>query len=161
MRLMVGGVFLSEGILKFVYPNQGVGRFTKHGLLAPELTADFIGGLRREPTLDLNARIICAEIDAEELTKAALVAWRAVQQAEAAILNASDRANEVGRRIARVPAQPLVVTPYSVGQKIGARSYTRGVAQVFVDDEVDRVVHELRWTHEAHEVRFDVARVTG
>jgi putative oxidoreductase len=45
MRIMVGGVFLSEGILKFVYPNQGVGRFTKLGLPAPELTADFIGGL--------------------------------------------------------------------------------------------------------------------
>ena len=45
MRLMVGGVFLSEGILKFVYPNQGVGRFTKLGLPAPELTADLIGGL--------------------------------------------------------------------------------------------------------------------
>jgi putative oxidoreductase len=45
MRLMVGGVFLSEGILKFVYPNQGVGRFTKLGIPMPELTADFIGGL--------------------------------------------------------------------------------------------------------------------
>jgi len=45
MRLMVGGVFLSEGILKFVYPNQGVGRFTKLGLPVPELTATFIGGL--------------------------------------------------------------------------------------------------------------------
>jgi len=45
MRLMVGGVFLSEGILKFVYPNQGVGRFTKLGIPAPELTATFIGGL--------------------------------------------------------------------------------------------------------------------
>ena len=45
MRVMAGGVFLSEGILKFVYPNQGVGRFTKLGLPAPELTADFIGGL--------------------------------------------------------------------------------------------------------------------
>jgi putative oxidoreductase len=45
MRVMVGGVFLSEGILKFVYPNQGVGRFTKLGIPAPELTANFIGGL--------------------------------------------------------------------------------------------------------------------
>jgi uncharacterized membrane protein YphA (DoxX/SURF4 family) len=45
MRLMVGGVFLSEGILKFVYPNQGVGRFTKLGIPMPELTANFIGGL--------------------------------------------------------------------------------------------------------------------
>ena len=45
MRLMVGGVFLSEGILKFVYPNQGVGRFTKLGIPMPEFTATFIGGL--------------------------------------------------------------------------------------------------------------------
>ena len=45
MRLMVGGVFLSEGLLKFVYPNQGVGRFTKLGIPMPELTANFIGGL--------------------------------------------------------------------------------------------------------------------
>jgi len=45
MRLMVGGVFLSEGLLKFVYPNQGVGRFTKLGIPMPELTASFIGGL--------------------------------------------------------------------------------------------------------------------
>jgi len=45
MRVMVGGVFLSEGILKFVYPNQGVGRFTKLGIPAPEFTANFVGGL--------------------------------------------------------------------------------------------------------------------
>src|ERR1700691_6084425 len=45
MRLMVGGVFLSEGILKFVYPNQGIGRFAKLGIPAPELTATFVGGL--------------------------------------------------------------------------------------------------------------------
>jgi putative oxidoreductase len=45
MRIMVGGVFLSEGILKFVYANQGVGRFTKLGFPAPELTAHFVGTL--------------------------------------------------------------------------------------------------------------------
>ncbi|HEY8038410.1 MAG TPA: DoxX family protein [Polyangiaceae bacterium] len=45
VRAMVGGVFLSEGILKFVYTNQGVGRFTKLGLPAPAFTATFIGGL--------------------------------------------------------------------------------------------------------------------
>jgi len=45
MRLMAGGVFLSEGILKFVYANQGVGRFTKIGIPLPELTANFVGGL--------------------------------------------------------------------------------------------------------------------
>lgn len=45
LRLMAGGVFLWEGILKFVYTNQGVGRFTKLGLPAPEITANFVGGL--------------------------------------------------------------------------------------------------------------------
>src|SRR5580704_12286654 len=45
MRLMVGDVFLSEGILKFVYTNQGVGRFAKLGIPAPELTATFVGSL--------------------------------------------------------------------------------------------------------------------
>jgi putative oxidoreductase len=45
VRLMAGGVFLSEGILKFVYTNQGVGRFTKIGIPAPHATAAFVGGL--------------------------------------------------------------------------------------------------------------------
>ena len=35
IRMMAGGVFLWEGILKFVYANQGVGRFTKLGLPFP------------------------------------------------------------------------------------------------------------------------------
>ena len=43
LRLMAGGVFFSEGILKFVYTNQGVGRFTKLGFPMPELLANFIG----------------------------------------------------------------------------------------------------------------------
>jgi putative oxidoreductase len=43
LRLMAGGVFLSEGILKFVYANQGVGRFTKLGFPVPHLTASLIG----------------------------------------------------------------------------------------------------------------------
>jgi len=45
MRVMAGGVFLSEGILKFVYTNQGVGRFTKLGIPFPHETATFIGSL--------------------------------------------------------------------------------------------------------------------
>ena len=45
LRLMAGGVFLWEGILKFVYANQGVGRFTKLGIPFPGLTANFIGVL--------------------------------------------------------------------------------------------------------------------
>jgi len=42
LRLMAGGVFFWEGILKFVYTNQGVGRFTKLGFPMPETLANFI-----------------------------------------------------------------------------------------------------------------------
>ncbi len=45
LRVMAGGVFLWEGILKFVYANQGVGRFTKLGMPFPHFTASFVGGL--------------------------------------------------------------------------------------------------------------------
>ena len=45
LRLMCGGVFFWEGILKFVYANQGVGRFTKLGLPFPGPTADFVAVL--------------------------------------------------------------------------------------------------------------------
>jgi putative oxidoreductase len=42
---MAGGVFLWEGILKFVYTNQGVGRFTKLGIPFPGPTAHFVAVL--------------------------------------------------------------------------------------------------------------------
>src|SRR5215831_8116198 len=45
LRLMAGGVFFWEGLLKFVYINQGVGRFTKLGIPFPHYTATFVGGL--------------------------------------------------------------------------------------------------------------------
>lgn len=45
LRLMAGGVFFWEGLLKFVYTNQGVGRFTKLGIPFPHFTAAFIGYL--------------------------------------------------------------------------------------------------------------------
>ncbi|HET6984433.1 MAG TPA: DoxX family protein, partial [Myxococcaceae bacterium] len=45
VRLMVGAVFLSEGLLKFVYTNQGVGRFTKLGMPVPGLLAPAIAVL--------------------------------------------------------------------------------------------------------------------
>jgi len=45
LRLMAGGVFFWEGLLKFVYANQGVGRFTKLGMPFPHFTATFVGGL--------------------------------------------------------------------------------------------------------------------
>lgn len=44
IRLIVGAVFLSEGIQKFLYPDAlGVGRFTKIGIPAPEVMAPFVG----------------------------------------------------------------------------------------------------------------------
>jgi len=45
IRTMAGGVFLWEGILKFVYTNQGVGRFTKLGIPFPGPTAHFVAVL--------------------------------------------------------------------------------------------------------------------
>src|SRR5450755_841977 len=42
IRLMAGTVFFWEGILKFVYVNQSVGRFTKLGFPFPGFTAHFI-----------------------------------------------------------------------------------------------------------------------
>jgi putative oxidoreductase len=43
LRLMAGTVFLWEGVLKFVYANQGLGRFTKLGFPFPQATANFDG----------------------------------------------------------------------------------------------------------------------
>lgn len=44
VRIMVGTVFLSEGIQKFLFPDQlGAGRFLKIGLPMPELLAPFVG----------------------------------------------------------------------------------------------------------------------
>ena len=44
IRLIVGGVFLSEGIQKFLFPAAlGVGRFLKIGIPAPEILAPFVG----------------------------------------------------------------------------------------------------------------------
>lgn len=44
VRLMVGAVFLSEGIQKFLLPDQlGAGRFLKIGLPMPEMLGPFVG----------------------------------------------------------------------------------------------------------------------
>src|SRR5512136_2922651 len=46
IRFMVGWVFLSEGIQKFLFPDAlGVGRFVKIGIPYPEIMAPFIGGI--------------------------------------------------------------------------------------------------------------------
>jgi uncharacterized membrane protein YphA (DoxX/SURF4 family) len=43
IRLVVGGVFLSEGIQKFLYPAENAaGRFAKIGIPWPEMTAPFV-----------------------------------------------------------------------------------------------------------------------
>jgi uncharacterized membrane protein YphA (DoxX/SURF4 family) len=45
VRLLVGSVFLSEGIQKFLYPAElAAGRFTKIGIPAPEIMGPFIAG---------------------------------------------------------------------------------------------------------------------
>jgi putative oxidoreductase len=44
IRLIVGAVFLSEGVQKFLFPDElGVGRFMKIGILAPAVMAPFVG----------------------------------------------------------------------------------------------------------------------
>ncbi len=45
VRLLVGCVFLSEGIQKFLFPQAlGVGRFAEIGIPWPEVSAPFVGG---------------------------------------------------------------------------------------------------------------------
>src|SRR5579863_9057363 len=44
IRVMVGWVFLSEGIQKFLFPDAlGIGRFIKIGIPAPQFSAPFVG----------------------------------------------------------------------------------------------------------------------
>jgi len=46
VRLLVGAVFVSEGIQKFLFPAAlGVGRFAKIGIPAPTVLAPFVGSV--------------------------------------------------------------------------------------------------------------------
>ena len=46
VRILVGWVFVSEGIQKFVFPAQlGVGRFEKIGIPSPHFMAPFVGSV--------------------------------------------------------------------------------------------------------------------
>jgi uncharacterized membrane protein YphA (DoxX/SURF4 family) len=46
VRVLVGSVFLSEGIQKFLFPEAlGIGRFAKIGIPIPQLSAPFVGGV--------------------------------------------------------------------------------------------------------------------
>src|SRR4029450_12315264 len=45
VRIMTGSVFLSEGIQKFLYPEDlAAGRFAKTGIPSPEIMGPFVGG---------------------------------------------------------------------------------------------------------------------
>jgi putative oxidoreductase len=43
IRLAVGGVFCASGLIKFLYANQGAGRFAKLGIPAPEFMSNVVG----------------------------------------------------------------------------------------------------------------------
>ncbi len=44
IRILVGWVFVSEGVQKFLFPAQlGIGRFAKIGIPAPQFMAPFVG----------------------------------------------------------------------------------------------------------------------
>jgi uncharacterized membrane protein YphA (DoxX/SURF4 family) len=44
IRIVVGGIFVSEGLQKFIFPEElGVGRFTDIGIVYPNFTAPFVG----------------------------------------------------------------------------------------------------------------------
>ena len=46
IRIMVGSVFLAEGIQKFLYASEvGAGRFARIGIPQPELMGPFVGGV--------------------------------------------------------------------------------------------------------------------
>ena len=63
LRLMAGAVFFWEGLLKFAYVNQGIGRFAKLGMPMPELLAPAIAVLEIGGGLllisGLATRLIC------------------------------------------------------------------------------------------------------
>ena len=58
IRLMAGWVFFWEGVIKFVFVNQGVGRFTKLGMPVPQTLAPAIGTLEIVGGLALIAGIL-------------------------------------------------------------------------------------------------------
>jgi uncharacterized membrane protein YphA (DoxX/SURF4 family) len=46
IRILVGTIFLSEGIQKFLFPDTlGIGRFIKIGIIYPEYLAPFVGAV--------------------------------------------------------------------------------------------------------------------
>ena len=65
IRLMVGSVFLSEGIQKFLYPDAlGAGRFAKIGIPAPGIMGPFVGTVETAIALliDISVAILSTKI---------------------------------------------------------------------------------------------------
>lgn len=65
IRVLVGAVFLSEGIQKLLFPAAlGVGRFTKIGIPAPAVLAPFVGAVEVSCGISLLAGLLvrCASL---------------------------------------------------------------------------------------------------
>src|SRR5450755_4046384 len=46
IRIVTGGIFLAEGVQKFLYPaDLGAGRFAKIGIPSPDVMGPFVGGV--------------------------------------------------------------------------------------------------------------------
>lgn len=46
IRIITGGIFLAEGVQKFLYPaDLGAGRFAKIGIPSPDVIGPFVGGV--------------------------------------------------------------------------------------------------------------------
>jgi uncharacterized membrane protein YphA (DoxX/SURF4 family) len=46
IRIITGGIFLAEGVQKFLYPaDLGAGRFAKIGIPSPDVMGPFVGGV--------------------------------------------------------------------------------------------------------------------
>lgn len=95
IRILVGWVFLSEGIQKFLFPEAlGVGRFLKIGIPWPHVSAPFVGGVEivcgtlillglatRLATLPLLAVILVALYSTKIVAFAKLGIWGTLHEA--------------------------------------------------------------------------------
>src|ERR1035438_10618127 len=61
IRLAVGLIFSTQGILKYIDPNMGVVRFTRIGFAHPYFTAHFVGTRSEEHTSELQSlrHLVC------------------------------------------------------------------------------------------------------
>lgn len=96
MRIAVGLIFFTQGVLKFIDPNMGVNRFTRIGFTHPALMAHFVGtfeiccgllvlfGLLTRPAAIPLLIVICRAIattKVPELTRAGQGFWFKVSDA--------------------------------------------------------------------------------